>query len=189
MIYPPANESKRTPDQAAAHQFLTELRTRISTQPLPYQHGVEARALESMWEVFGQAREAIKENPGCEEFARRTTEVLNLVVRPLTAKWHRAFEDGRLNGRDGADEFRGELEGTQKKLRKFAAELHEMAYGKAQEDALAPPVMSDDGHSRRSSHCCRLDFARPRRTCRPPRRRSRATKPKPSSFAVRSSKS
>jgi len=133
-----------TPDQAAAHAFLTELRTRISTQPLPYQHGVESRALSSMWEVFAQARDAIKENAGCEKFAARTTEVLNRVVRPLTAKWHRALEEGRLNGRDGADEFRGELEDVQKTLRTFAAELHEMAYGKPYADALTDPVMGDD---------------------------------------------
>lgn len=137
----PDDSLKPTPDQAAAHQFLTELRTRISTQPLPYQYGVEARALESMFEVFGQARDAIKENPGCEKFAGRTTDVLNLVVRPLTAKWHRAFAESRLNGRDGADEFRGELEGVQKELREFAAELHEMAYGTRHADALTPAVM------------------------------------------------
>lgn len=131
------------PNQAAAQQFLTELRTRISTQPLPYQYGVESRALTSMWEVFVQAREAIKKNPGCEKFADRTTEVLNLVVRPLTAKWDRALEDGRLNGRDGADEFRGELEVVQKKLRRFATELHEAAYGTTHKDALTPPVMQD----------------------------------------------
>ena len=130
-----------TPDQAAAQQFLAELRTRISTQPLPYQHGVEARALESMWEVFGQAREAMKKTPGCQHFADRTTEVLNLVVRPLTAKWHRAFEEGRLNGRDGADEFRGELQEVQAKLREFAAELHEMGYETRHMDALTPDVM------------------------------------------------
>lgn len=138
----PANLTT-TPDQAAAHQFLTELRTRISTQPLPYQFGVEARALESMWEVFGEAREAIKKNAGCEEFAARATEVLNVVVRPLTAKWHRALEEGRLNGRDGADEFRGELQGVQQKLRAFANELHVMAYGTPHTDALTPNVMTD----------------------------------------------
>lgn len=128
-------------DAAAAHQFLTELRTRISTQPLPYQHGVEAGALESLWKVFDQARDAIKDNPGCRRFAERTTEVLNGVVRPLTAKWHRALVEGRLNGRDGADEFRGELQGVQRQLRAFAAELHELAYGTPHTDALTPDVM------------------------------------------------
>ena len=116
------------PDQAAAQQFLTELRTRISTQPLPYQYGAEAAALKSLWEVFAQARDAMKKNPGCEKFANRTMEVLNLVVRPRTAKWYRAHNQGRLNGREGADEFRGEYETVQEHLLAFATELHEMAY-------------------------------------------------------------
>ena len=137
----PDNSVKPTPDQAAAHQLLTELRTRISTQPLPYQHGVEATALKSMFDVFAQARDAIAKNPGCEKFAARTTEVLNLIIRPLTAKWHRAFEEGRLNGRDGADEFRGELQGVQKELREFAKELHMIAYGAFHADELTPDVM------------------------------------------------
>ena len=137
-------DPKPTADQAAAQQFLTELRTRISTQPLPYQFGVEATALKSMWEVFGHARDAMKKNPGCEQFAARATEVLNIVVRPLTAKWHRAFEEGRLNGRDGADEFRGELQDVQEDLRAFAKELHTMAYGTPFADKLTPEVMKDD---------------------------------------------
>src|SRR5215469_3190974 len=127
-----------TPDQAAAHDFLSELRTRITTQPLPYQHGVEARALESLWEVFGQARSAMKNNPGCADFARRTTEMLNTDLRPVTAKWHRAHTEGRLNSRDGANEFRADLSEVQRKLRDFAAELHEMAYGTKHEDTLTP---------------------------------------------------
>ena len=48
-----------SPDQYAAHEFLSELRTRISTQPVPYQYGVEARVLESLWALFGQARAAM----------------------------------------------------------------------------------------------------------------------------------
>ena len=139
----PNDDLKPSPDQAAAHQFLTELRTRISTQPLPYQDGVEPRALESMWGLFVHAREAIKKNSGCEQFAKKTTHVLNIIVRPLTAKWNRALEEGLLNGRDGADEFRGELQKVQEDLRKFAVELHEMAYGTRHADALTPPVMSD----------------------------------------------
>jgi hypothetical protein len=80
--------------------FLTELRSRIATQPLPYQDVVEARALESRWEVFAQARAAIKKYPGCEQFADFVTDVLNMKVRPVTRKWHRAREQGRLNSRD-----------------------------------------------------------------------------------------
>jgi hypothetical protein len=133
-----------TPDQAAAHAFLTELRTRIATQPVPYQYGVEARALTSLWEIFDHARSAIDGHPGCEDFAVRATDVLNTVVRPLTAKWHRAHEEGRLASRDGADAFRGELQRVQQELRAFAEELHAMAYGQPRTDARTPPVMSPD---------------------------------------------
>ena len=69
--------------------------------------------------MFDHAHDAIKKNPGCEQFANKTTHVLNIIVRPLTAKWHRAFEEGRLNGRDGADEFRGELQNVPEELCKF----------------------------------------------------------------------
>ncbi|MGE0824308.1 MAG: hypothetical protein AB7P18_19605 [Candidatus Binatia bacterium] len=135
---------KLTADQSAAHEFLTELRTRISTQTLPYQHGLEARALESLWEIFGQARAAMKKYPGCQKFAAIVTEMLNVHLRPVTAKWHRAFEEGRLNSRDGADEFRGDLAAVQKQMRIFAGALQEMAYGEKGQDILTPPAISQE---------------------------------------------
>lgn len=131
-----------SPDELAAHAFLTELRTRITTQPLPYQHGVESRALESLREVFAQAREAIKTNPGCQTFAAAATEMLNMTLRPFTAKWHRAYEEGRLESRDGADEFRSELEQVRGKLWDFAGKMHQMAYGTPIADSLTPPALS-----------------------------------------------
>ena len=130
-----------SPDQCAAHEFLSELRTRISTQPLPYQYGTEARALESLWEVFAQARAAMRANPGCIEFSNAVTQVLNVDLRPLTAKWHRGYVEGRLNARDGGDEFRGDLAEAQENLRAFARTLHKLAYGTDVADALTPPVM------------------------------------------------
>ena len=62
-----------TPDQLAAHDLLSELRTRIRTQSLPYQYGVEARTLESLFEIFGLSRKAVKDHPGCAEFVSRLT--------------------------------------------------------------------------------------------------------------------
>ncbi len=56
-------------DNNAAHQLLTELKTRTATQALPYQHGVEEHALKTLFENFGRTRAAIKANPGCEPFA------------------------------------------------------------------------------------------------------------------------
>jgi len=131
------------PDAIAAHEFLAELRTRITTQPLPYQYGSEARALESLWEVFGQAREAMKRNPGCQAFAAAVTQLLNVHLRPVTAKWDRAHADGRLDSRDGADEFRADLAAVQIKLREFAKQLQAMAYGTETADELTPPAMTE----------------------------------------------
>src|SRR5450759_2629639 len=93
------------PDQLAAHCLLSELRTRIAVQPLPYQYGVETRALESLWEIFGLARKAMKDYPGCQEFARITTNMLDVDLRPVTAKWHRAHKTGLLDSKDGANDF------------------------------------------------------------------------------------
>lgn len=135
--------SKMDPDAAAAHKFLSELRTRITTQSLPYQYGSESRALESLWEVFGQAREAMKTNPGCMQFSTAVTHLLNMHLRPVTAKWDRAHFDGRLDSRDGADEFRADLAGLQVKLREFAVDMQMMAYGAATPDELTPPAMSE----------------------------------------------
>ncbi|MEG0938973.1 MAG: hypothetical protein RSE32_07775 [Comamonas sp.] len=129
-------------DQKAAHQLLSELRTRVAVQPLPYQYGVEARALESLWELFGLSRTAMKDHPGCGQFAHITTKMLNVDVRPVTAKWHRAHQAGVLDSRDGANEFRADLSQLQKKLVKFAGDLQLMAYGSHQPDDEAAPVMS-----------------------------------------------
>src|SRR5579871_1134981 len=70
-------------DKEAAHEFLSELRTRITTQPLPYQYGTEERALKSLVEVFGHARDAMKKHPGCQQFADLVTEMLNMKLRPV----------------------------------------------------------------------------------------------------------
>jgi hypothetical protein len=137
-----------SPDELAAHDLLSELRTRISTQPLPYQHGVEARALESLWEIFALARKAMKDHPGCGEFARITTTMLNMELRPVTAKWHRAFKAGVLNSRDGANEFRTDLTVVRRRLVFFAERLQLMAYGQVKPDEVTPDVLDPNEISR-----------------------------------------
>ena len=136
------NEISSDADAAAAHEFLAELRTRITTQTLPYQYGVEARALESLWEMFGHARSAMKNHPGCGAFAHRVTTMLNHEVRPVTSKWHRAHESGVLATRDGADGFRPELAVLQKRLRDYARQFELMAYGETINDEQMPAVLS-----------------------------------------------
>jgi len=132
-----------TPDQLAAHCLLSELRTRIGVQSLPYQYGVETRALESLWEIFAYARKAMKDHPGCQEFARLTTNMLNVDLRPITAKWHRAHETGLLNSKDGANAFRSDLAALQAKLVRFSEALQVMAYGKQIPDEKTPAVIDE----------------------------------------------
>jgi hypothetical protein len=132
-----------TADQLAAHDLLSELRTRIATQPLPYQYGIEARALESLWEIFGLARKAMKDHPGCADFSRITTRMLNVDLRPVTAKWHRAHNAGLLDSKDGANAFRADLAEVRKKLVAFSESLQAMAYANVAPDDLTPEVMLD----------------------------------------------
>jgi hypothetical protein len=130
------------PNERAAHELLSELRTRIAIQPLPYQHGLEATALESLRKIFDLARSAMKAHPGCTDFARITSNMLNVDLRPFTAKWHPSLEDGSLNSKDGANAFRIELKAVQDKLRLFSKQLHLMAYGTYVKDDVAPAVLS-----------------------------------------------
>ena len=65
-----------------------------------YQDGVEALARRSLQDVFRCARKAIERRPGCRHFDHAVNEMLNMELRPLTAKWHRAQTEGRLNARD-----------------------------------------------------------------------------------------
>lgn len=132
-----------TPDQKAAHEFLAELRTRIATCGLPYQYGVEESALKSLWLLFDFARQAIKNHPGCARFAEEATRMLNVHVRPVTAKWDRANAEGILKSSDGADRFRGDLAALQVHLLEYARCFHEMAYGTVMEEVARTAVMPD----------------------------------------------
>jgi hypothetical protein len=133
-----------SPDRLAAHDLLSELRTRVANQPLPYQHGIEAAALKSLWAIFDLARKAMKDHPGCADFARITTNMLNVDLRPVTAKWHRAYEAGVLDSRDGANEFRADLAKVRLRLIDFAKDLQVMAYGTATADAVTPDVLDPE---------------------------------------------
>jgi hypothetical protein len=123
-------ENKPTgPNAEAAHVFLTEILTRISTQRLYFSEGDEKTALTSLHALFDVARETINDNFGCEEFSKDTVAFLNGEFRSFMAKWHRKSLDGELDTRDGAVEFRMELRTLQDNFQVFAGTLHKMAYG------------------------------------------------------------
>ncbi|WP_441261152.1 hypothetical protein AB7008_48165 [Bradyrhizobium sp. 521_C7_N1_3] len=96
-------------DKVAAHTFHIELVSRVATQPLGYSSGVEQQALASIFELFGHARATTQQWPDCQTFETIVWYVLNIYVRPFTAKWHSRSESGELNALDSSDIFRAEL--------------------------------------------------------------------------------
>lgn len=115
-------------DRDAAWEMYVELLTRITTQALPYEDGDEQAALNSVYSLFGTTRDIIKRNSRhAKEFPKIAIIVLNQIVRPFTAKWHKqALADGF---KDSAicNEFREELLDLQRNLRIYTAMLGDMA--------------------------------------------------------------
>jgi len=116
-------------DRSAAWELYTELRTRITTQPLAYRHGDEETALTSIYNLFGLTRTAIKNHEGCTHFATLAVYVLNGYIRPFTAYWHKVEVAGRLSSSDTCHRFRRELVHLQGKLRLFMQLLGHLAEG------------------------------------------------------------
>ena len=107
-------------DRDAAWELYVEMLTRIVTQPLPAEAGDEQTALDSVYSLFATTREVLRRRGrGAIQFSKVAIPVLNQVVRPFTAKWHReslagAFEDPARRG-----EFRAELAALQGELRNY----------------------------------------------------------------------
>lgn len=120
--------SPKDPDRDAAWELYVELLTRITTQPLDDEHGDEKTALESVFSLFALTRQTLK-NQGrhCTEFAKIAVVVLNQVVRPFTAKWHRASLAGEFNQPKYREEFRDELRELQTKLVQYSKMLADLA--------------------------------------------------------------
>ena len=117
-----------TADRDAAWDLYVEMLTRITTQPLPSDDGDEAAALTSVHSLFATTREILRRpGPKPVEFSKIAIPVLNQVVRPFTAKWHRKKIAGELNTSDGRKEFRAELEYLQIDLIKFSRIIAEIA--------------------------------------------------------------
>lgn len=120
--------SPQASDRDAAWDLYIELLTRITTQPLPEDEGVEGAALESVYAVFGLTREAIRRHGrGCTEFARLAIVILNQVIRPFTAKWHRLSENGAFDEPAACQQFRSELAELQAVLRTYCKMLADLA--------------------------------------------------------------
>lgn len=115
-------------DKAAAWEMYIELLTRITTQPLDTEHGDEKTALESVYSLFPITRQVLKNNTRyCIEFAKLAIVILNQIIRPFTAKWHRLCLQGAFDDPKERAKFRNELDSLQVTLRKYARMLADMA--------------------------------------------------------------
>ena len=115
-------------DKAAAWDLYVELLTRITTQPLPKEHGDEQTALNSVFALFGLTRDVLKKHGrDAEEFSKIAIVVLNQVIRPFTAKWHKYSLEGAFNDKEKCNEFRDELEQLQHLLVLYTRMLSDMA--------------------------------------------------------------
>ena len=111
-------------DREAAWELYIEMLTRIVTQPLPAEHGDEKTALDSVYALFGITREILKrKGRECVQFSKIAVVVLNQVVRPFTAKWHKLALAGALNDEKGRSDFRIELAALQVVLQNYSKAL------------------------------------------------------------------
>jgi len=115
-------------DREAAWELYIEMLTRIVTQPLSAEEGDEKAALDSVFALFGITREILKRNGrGCVQFSKIAVVVLNQVVRPFTAKWHKRALSGAFNDAPSRTEFRAELTTLQAILRNYTQALADIA--------------------------------------------------------------
>ena len=115
-------------DKDAAWELYIEMLTRVATQYLQPEHGDEKTALDSIYSLFGLTREIIRTHGrDCIEFSKIAVVVLNQVIRPFTAEWHRLSLADAFNDEGECIRFRDELGELQKVLRNYTKMLADMA--------------------------------------------------------------
>ena len=115
-------------DRDAAWEMYIELLTRITTQPIPTKSGDEETALTSVYSLFDTTRDIIKRHSRhAKEFTKIAIVVLNQIVRPFTAKWHKESLSDGFKNKATCERFRKELGELQEDLRRYTALLGDMA--------------------------------------------------------------
>jgi hypothetical protein len=130
-IKPPFLEGEfnpRDPDRVAAWELYVELLTRATTQNTAPEEGDEEAALESVHAIFPLTRDILRNHgSGAAELAKLAIPVLNQVIRPFTAEWHRLSLTGAFKDSERCREFRAELATLQPTLRGYTHALADMA--------------------------------------------------------------
>lgn len=115
-------------DKEAAWELYVELLTRIATQKLPDDDGDEEAALESIHLLFRITREILKEKGRkCVQFTKLSIIVLNQIVRPFTAKWHKKKIKNEFSLPEIRGQFRDELKALQSQLCIYSSLLADIA--------------------------------------------------------------
>ncbi len=115
-------------DKQCAWELYVELLTRITTQSLDPADGDEKTALDSVYSLFPTTREILKSNGRhCKEFTRLSVVVLNQIVRPFTAKWHKLSLEKAFEKPEQCQLFRQELAELQVLLQRYTQLLANMA--------------------------------------------------------------
>lgn len=115
-------------DKDAAWDLYVELLTRITTQPLPDQEGIEKTALDSIYTLFPTTRAILKSRGRkCVEFTKLAVVVLNQIVRPFTAKWHEVSTDGGFANPEICKLFRIEMVALQQQIVIYTKALADIA--------------------------------------------------------------
>lgn len=112
-------------EKKAAWELYIELTTRITTQPLKDEDGLEKAALKGLHSLFATTRDILKNNGAMTaNFSVIAIAVLNDVIRPFTAKWHgkETMLDNNKTSEMGR-EFRHELRTLQITLQEYATVL------------------------------------------------------------------
>jgi hypothetical protein len=108
------------PDIAPARSLQVQLLTRIATQPLHYRSGDEETAVKSIHDLFDMTRTLLMANPNALAFEVAAVCLLNNILRPYTARWHRWMVDNCFSDERSRRQFRYELKLLQPRLVDFA---------------------------------------------------------------------
>lgn len=120
--------SPTSDDETAAWEMYVELITRIITQKLDPETGDEKTALDSVYSLFPTTRAVLKERGRkATSFSKIAVVILNQIVRPFTAKWHKISIDKGFEDPVICAQFREELETLQEDMRHYASLLADMA--------------------------------------------------------------
>lgn len=115
-------------DKEAAWLMYVELITRVTTQPLNDNNGIEASALNSIYNIFELTRNVLKEKGRkAKTFTKIAIIILNQKLRPFTSKWHKEFQDKESFNDDKCMEFRNELKVLQNDLINYCRLLADIA--------------------------------------------------------------